>query len=56
MLNTSSGQSTLSFFFSKPRQKGKPRVSLPPRRGRQVSRLRELVMDLLGGGLPVWSC
>ena len=52
LLNTSSGQSTLSFFLSKTQQKGKTRVPLPRSRGRQVGRLRELVMDLLGEWFP----
>jgi len=52
LLTTSSGQSTLSFFLSKARQKGKTRAALPPCRGRQVTRLREMAMDLLGGQFP----
>ncbi|KAF9792817.1 VRR-NUC domain-containing protein [Thelephora terrestris] len=47
LLTTSSNQSTLSFFTSKARQKGKARLTLLPCRNSQVSRLRKLVMDML---------
>jgi hypothetical protein len=55
LLTTSSNQSTLSFFTSKARQKGKARLTLLPCRNSQVSRLRKLVMDMLGGSVSKCS-
>lgn len=52
LLTTSSNQSTLSFFASKAGPKGKTGVYLLPCRERQITRLKKLVVNILGELFP----